>query len=71
MRDPTTMYFERWGLLAPPPEKASFEKDLPALLSPQRYYNTTTRGVPAQAFRRSGVQETKQASKLSPLSAGF
>jgi hypothetical protein len=25
MRDPTRMYFERWGLLAPPPGKARFE----------------------------------------------
>ena len=24
--DPTRMYFERWGLLAPPPGKAAFQK---------------------------------------------
>jgi hypothetical protein len=24
MRDPTRMYFERWGLLAPPPERQPF-----------------------------------------------
>jgi hypothetical protein len=40
MRDPTSMYFERWGLLAPPPGKASFLKNLPALLFPQRHYST-------------------------------
>jgi hypothetical protein len=53
------MYFERWGLLAPPPGKASFEKDLLALLSLRQYYTSPIASVQHAAFRHAGVQETK------------
>jgi len=33
MQPTTAMYFERWGLLAPPPGKVSTPKNLLALLS--------------------------------------
>ena len=52
------MYFERWGLLAPPPGKASLPKDLPAQLFPQEYSSTRAEGVQHLAYGRSGVQET-------------
>ena len=51
MRDPTRMYFERWGLLAPPPERQ-------LLASLTTKYSTTTRRRARSAFRRAGVQET-------------
>jgi hypothetical protein len=56
-RSTTTMYFKRWGLLAPPPGKVSFLKNILALLSPHGYYSTTVRGVQHAAYRRAGVQE--------------
>jgi len=57
-RSLTRMYFERWGLLAPPPEKASFPKDLPTLLFPQGYYTSPIASVQLAACWRAGVQET-------------
>jgi len=52
------MYFKRWGLLAPPPEKASFPKNLLALLFLQEYYTSPITSVQHAAFWRAGVQET-------------
>jgi len=39
-------------------KKRAFQKNLLAPLFLHGYYNTTVRGVPVQAFRRAGVQET-------------
>jgi hypothetical protein len=38
--------------------KASFEKDLFALLSPHQYYTSPIASVQRAAYWRSGVQET-------------
>jgi len=50
--DPTTMYFKRWGSLAPPPER-----QLLPFVSPK--YSTITGGV---QYRRSGVLACKKLS---------
>ena len=54
------MYFKRWGLLAPPPGKASFLKDLPALLSPYKYYASNGQEVTSYGVRSAGVQACKK-----------
>src|SRR5260370_869959 len=55
---PTTMYFERWGLLVPPLRKADFLKDMSvSLLFPYRYYTPTMRSV---QDRRAGVLACKK-----------
>jgi hypothetical protein len=59
--DPTRMYLERWGSLTPPPGKASFLKNLPALLFPQRYYTSSIVGV---QMRRAGVLACKKRIRL-------
>jgi len=56
--DPTTMYLERWGLLASPPGKASFSKNPLAQLFLHRYYTSRIVSVQpvacgVQAFRRA------------------
>jgi hypothetical protein len=56
------MYFERWGLLTPPPGKASVPKNLFAQLSPQGYYTPEMTSVQLAAFWRAGVQETDQST---------
>ena len=55
---PTTMYFERWGSLAPPPGKAGFLKNILALLFLMQilYLNSTK----ACKVWRSGVLACKK-----------
>jgi hypothetical protein len=61
------MYFERWGLLAPPPGKASVPKTILLCFSRQRYYTLLIASVQHAACRRAGVQETNTYASISGL----
>jgi len=56
-RSLTRMYFERWGLLAPPPRKVSFPKICLLNFPNVDIITQTYKGVPPTAFGRAGVQE--------------
>jgi hypothetical protein len=61
------MYFERWGLLAPPLRKSElFKKNLLAHVSQQGYYTSRMTSVQLAAFRRAGVQEAIVLTIKSP-----
>jgi len=53
----TAMYFERWGLLAPPFRESVFEGYVVSAL-PHLCYSSHVSGVQHQASWRAGVQET-------------
>jgi len=67
IQNPTRMYFERWGLLAPPPEKASFQKNITALLFPR---GTIPHQLLACKVRRAGVLACKKLSLDSTRHSG-
>jgi hypothetical protein len=63
------MYFERWGLLASPPGKVSFLKNILALLFPHGYYTSPIASVQHAAYWRAGVQETVPLSNYTKISS--
>ena len=65
------MYFERWGLLAPPPGKVNSPKNRPALLFPQGYYSTMRRENTTSGVRRAGVQACKKLSVTAPSTKAY
>jgi hypothetical protein len=52
------MYFERWGLLAPPSGKRASLKDMSALLPHMSTIPQPVTSVQRLAYGRAGVQET-------------
>jgi hypothetical protein len=58
MRDSQACILSGGVYLRHRPRKASFEKDLLALLSPHGYYTSPLASVQPAAFGRAGVQET-------------
>jgi len=56
------MYFERWGLLAPPPGKASLPKILLAQLFLYEYYAPSDQEVTNSGVRCAGVLACKKLS---------
>src|SRR6185295_16937720 len=63
MRDPTRMYFERWGLLAPPLGKSELFKKSACSALPNR--DTIPHQLPACNLRRAGVLACKKLSLFS------
>ena len=67
MRDSQACILSGGVYLRHRPEKRAFLKNLLAQLFPLGYYNMRTERRARLAYRRAGVQETEQVSKLSPL----